>query len=393
MTSPKISGTTSAAMLMSIGFSVLVPTGGARRRQGDWRQAYAQQVMGAAGAERARAAALGRRARSLGPRDGRLSPANAVLAADAFFARAVSPSAVEAYLKCPFAFYLRHILGIDVPDEPDELLEIEPIELGNLAHRILEDAYSQSGGARDAVLGALERAAADGFARAERDGVTGFPLAWQVLRGQLLDDLRHTVATDPSWHDGVLPADFERRFGYDDDWPVVEVPVGGRIVRFHGRIDRVDRSDDGRVRLVDYKSGKGTTEQRHVDKGLDVALPVYVLALVRRAELAGERPREVTALYRMVRRTGGFATVTLDVGPDGGLDAVRGQLGATLAVAVHGIEDGLYVRMPDYRGCDYCDAKGRCLADRYAYAVKKHDPALAPILGYQDGVVAPATAS
>ncbi|HMK91375.1 MAG TPA: PD-(D/E)XK nuclease family protein, partial [Thermoleophilia bacterium] len=166
--------------------SVLVPSGGARLRQADWREAYAQRVMGAAGAERAGAAALGRRARALGPRDGRLSPANAALAADAFFERAVSPSAVEAYLKCPFAFYLRHILGIDVPDEPDELLEIEPIELGNLAHRILEDAYSQAGPERDTVLQALDRVAAEGFARAERHGVTGFPLAWRVLRGQLL---------------------------------------------------------------------------------------------------------------------------------------------------------------------------------------------------------------
>ena len=54
-------------------------------------------------------------------------------------------------------------------------------------------------------------------------------------------------------------------------------------------------------------------------------------------------------------------------------------------MAADGIERGVFVRMPDYRGCEYCDAKGRCLADRYAYSIKKDDAALAAILAYQRG--------
>ena len=69
-----------------------------------------------------------------------------------------------------------------------------------------------------------------------------------------------------------------------------ELLVGDRVVRFRGRIDRLDESPDGRrVRLVDYKTGKGTTESERVGAGRDVQLPVYVAGPARQRRC---RPRE-----------------------------------------------------------------------------------------------------
>ncbi len=85
-----------------------------------WLDDYAAVVLGTARTERSAAAAGGRRRAALGPYDGALSPANAARAAAAVFAAPISPSAVESYLSCPFAFYLRYVLGLEVPDEPDE---------------------------------------------------------------------------------------------------------------------------------------------------------------------------------------------------------------------------------------------------------------------------------
>ena len=340
-----------------------------------------------------------------------LSPANAARAAAAVFAAPLSPSALQSYLSCPFAFYLRYVLGLKVPDEPDEALSIEPVDLGSLAHEILQGAYAAAvqGGlvTAETVLAGLEQVARAAFARAERRGLTGFPLSWRVLSEELLADLRHVVATDPCWAAGPSPARFEWSFGglpaggapaAGEAHANVETPaaqgvsvgrataapellVGARLVRFRGRVDRIDASPDGRrVRLVDYKTGKGTSEAERVAAGHDVQLPVYVLALLA----AGERaPDSLIAEYRMVRRRSGFHMVALDVDPD----EVRETLTATLEVAVGGIEAGLFPRWPQ-RACDYCDAAASCGADRVAFARKRGDPRLRDLIDFKEPVAA-----
>ena len=116
---------------------------------------------------------------------------HAAQAAAGVFAGPISPSALEQYLSCPFAFYLRYVLGLEVPDDPEESLSIEPVDLGSLAHEILQGAYAAAAvGVPSAVgvLAALDDVAAAAFARAEARGLTGFPLSWHVLADALLAD-------------------------------------------------------------------------------------------------------------------------------------------------------------------------------------------------------------
>ena len=123
---------------------------------------YAGAVLGSARAERAAAAACGRRRGALGPYDGVLSAGHAAQAAAGVFAGPISPSALEQYLSCPFAFYLRYVLGLEVPDDPEESLSIEPVDLGSLAHEILQGAYAA------AAVGVPSAGARAGRARRRR---------------------------------------------------------------------------------------------------------------------------------------------------------------------------------------------------------------------------------
>jgi ATP-dependent helicase/DNAse subunit B len=301
------------------------------------------------------------------------------------FGAPVSPSALETYLACPFAFYLRHVLGLEVLDEPDDALSIEPRDLGSVVHEILQATYGAAVASDtptvELAVAALDQAAAAAFERAEAHGVTGFPLAWRVQRHELLADLRHVVESDPCWHDGLPPVHCEWSFGgraaaAADADVVPELVVGDRTVRFRGRVDRVDASADGRrVRLVDYKTGAGATEAERLDQGRDVQLAVYVLAALAAAE---RDPDTIAAEYRMVRRVAGFRVLPLDPDPD----AVRAGLAATLAVVVAGIAAGLYPRWHDLRRCRFCDAADRCGVDRFAFAAKRHDPRLRDLLSF-----------
>ena len=53
-----------------------------------------------------------------------------------------------------------------------------------------------------------------------------------------------------------MPHDVEHAFGERHGRPVAVALPSGRTIRFSGRADRVDVSD-GRVRVVDYKTGRG----------------------------------------------------------------------------------------------------------------------------------------
>ena len=88
---------------------------------------------------------------------------------------------------------------------------------------------------------------------------------------------------------GAAPGadDIEVSFG-DAGQPDVVVPLPeGRAVRFRGRIDRVDRSPDGRTVVVyDYKTGNparaASLRDYPVLAGQRLQLPVYAHAARRR---------------------------------------------------------------------------------------------------------------
>ncbi|MFA4966587.1 MAG: PD-(D/E)XK nuclease family protein, partial [Thermoleophilia bacterium] len=169
--------------------------------------------------------------------------ARAALAARHPFAAEMHPTRLERYVSCPFAFLLRDVLGLEAPEEPGDSLEMEPREFGTLAHGILQRAYetviaaASSGGEgrpwRDAALAAVLSAWELGCAEAERRGVTGAALAWEVRRAMLLEDLLETVRRDPVFAPGDgRPIGVEWRFGEAAGRPVALELPGGRRVRF-----------------------------------------------------------------------------------------------------------------------------------------------------------------
>ena len=198
------------------------------------------------------------------------------------------------------------------------------MEFGSLAHAILEDTYRQviAGDLElDGALAAVSAAWRVRCAEAESWGVTGAALAWQVRRDVLLEDLREAVRRDPVFTTGGgSPLGVEWRFGDRHGNPVTLELDGGRVVRFAGRLDRVDLTATG-ARVIDYKTGAGGTEKQRLKDGLSVQLPVYQLA-VRQAwsdarpgtRRAGSR---VAVPYRLVTRRGEFADLPLPAGRGG----------------------------------------------------------------------------
>ena len=338
--------------------AVLGETASARRRLGQWSSA---------------------RARMPGAWDGLLGDdARAALAARRPFAAEMHPTRLERYLSCPFAFLLRDVLGLDAPDEPGESLEMDAREFGTLAHNILQRAY-EAVIAGELGLDAAQAAVAEAWgaccAEAERRGVTGAALSWDVRRAMLLEDLTEVVRRDPVFSSGHgRPLGVEWRFGEAAERPVsLELP-DGQVIRFAGRLDRVDVTPGG-ARVVDYKTGKGGTEKQRLKDGLGVQLPVYQLA-VRQA--GGQDYSEISCLYRLVTRRGGFQELPL---PDDEQIAGR-RLRSLVAQAVALVDAGLFPRSTAGR-CEYCDLGYACGVTDWTRARKREHPLLADLVSLQ----------
>jgi hypothetical protein len=346
---------------------------------------YLGEVFGDEGASARRLAAWSAaRTPVPGSWDGLLGgPARAALAALHPFDTEMHPTRLERYVGCPFAFYLHDVLGLEVPEEPAESLEMEARDFGSLAHDILQRAFERlmqtwpedGPPEAEAVQGAIRDAWHAGCAAAERHGVTGAALAWEVRRAMLLEDLLEAARRDPVFrHGGGRPLAVEWSFGEAVERPVALTLADGRRIRFAGRADRIDKMADG-ARVIDYKTGKGGAEQELLGKGIGVQLPVYRLAVRQ----AWGSPFDVIACqYRLVTRRGGFAEVPLD--DDEG--AAAQILEDLVAVAVRLVDEGLFPRVAR-KNCDYCDLQYACGTSAWTRDRKREHPLLADVVGLQ----------
>jgi ATP-dependent helicase/nuclease subunit B len=165
----------------------------------------------------------------------------------------MSVTGFSDYLACPFRFYLKQVLGMSRP-EPDRV-EWNPRDFGNILHIVLERwamdeearDYSKTEAIEEWVHACLDQVVEERFGHAA-------PLAVRIQT----ESMRRRL----SWFSRVQAC--ERAAG----WKIhgveekFEVTLGNATVA--GRVDRIERHEDGRWRVLDYKTGNaGAAESAH----------------------------------------------------------------------------------------------------------------------------------
>jgi RecB family exonuclease len=285
----------------------------------------------------------------------------------------VAPTTLESYARCPFGFYMSHVLGVEPMDEPEEALLLSPLEKGLLYHDVLErfmrrakaeGLFPLTAEARDTLFEVAAK-----VARSNKWSLAGITGAQELALRNLLTGLSLWLAEEALEETDYEPAYFEARFGGhlrpgDDEALSTEEGApfeadGGINVSFSGKIDRVDVARDGRAaRVIDYKTGrKQTSGKKVLDGGRRLQLPVYLLAASRMLE--GEHPGiEVdSAQYRYVGGVGGPGRMELRRDQ---LEAATEDLATAVALIVRGITSGMFFAPPHDPGCSFCDYAEAC---------------------------------
>jgi hypothetical protein len=302
----------------------------------------------------------------------------------------LAPTWLETYATCPFKYFLGRVLGVAPVEEPDAVLLITPVERGILVHAALHGAFRRlhEAGALPlglpglpAALAALDASFAEACAGAERRGVTGLPALWAGERARILAGLRGALEAEARSEGEWTVEALEVAFGLPwvpDSAPPVPYPLAdGTTLRFRGRIDRIDRSRDGRrVRVIDYKTGRARwTAPDRLGRGAALQLPVYRLAAEALLAARGDPATVEEAQYYHPVGPSAGRRVTFT---RAGWARRRAEFERAVALLVEGIRAGRFFARPDA-----CAVRPPCAFDlacgaecrRWAEA-KRADPAV-----------------
>jgi ATP-dependent helicase/nuclease subunit B len=320
---------------------------------------------------------------------------------------AVSPTALEAWARCPNGYFMAKMLWIEPVESPEELVRISALDIGSLIHDAVDaffTAQSQAGTVPGGITpwtaqqrAELRHAATTIAADLAARGATGHPMLWRQELGRILSDLDRLLDDDE-----LLRAQSGRRqvrselvFGMRGA-PVVEVALpDGRAIGLRGSADRVDVTADGAITIVDYKTGSaraftGLSEADPTAGGTKLQLPVYAYAA--RAAL-GLPAAPVAAEYWFLRKDRG-RRIQLALTPQ-----VERAYAETLAVIADTMAAGLFPHRPpaqdgwgDFVECRFCDPDGLGVNERRdEWTRKRHDPRLAAYLRLVDPAAAATT--
>jgi ATP-dependent helicase/DNAse subunit B len=188
-----------------------------------------------------------------------------------------SSSRLEAYGLCPHHFWLGQALALEPRRPPEEGFDV--FILGNMYHEILEKVYCQAGKQVDGqrLLELLPAVAEKVFDEAPE--IYGFrpPPRWALQRRELEQILAQTLAALIEATAANTPLAHEQVFGMRGQPPLV-VQDNGDEFRVRGFIDRVDQDSDGRLCIIDYKSGSTPITARDLTEGRRLQIALYALA-------------------------------------------------------------------------------------------------------------------
>ncbi len=162
----------------------------------------------------------------------------------------LSPTAINYYQRCPLQFYYFYVAGLKKPDQPEDEQELDNRIFGNIFHQAADTIYKQLSRniTREVLQQVLKnkdiiaRAVDDAFQKEMPNApVSGLQI---INREVIIRYLRQLIEIDMRLAPFTILG--------------LEKKVTRQLtpnLRIGGLIDRLDQLSDGRIRVVDYKTG------------------------------------------------------------------------------------------------------------------------------------------
>ncbi len=244
-----------------------------------------------------------------------------------------SYSSLSTYDRCPLAYAFSYVYSIPAGGK------VGAFEFGTTAHSAFE-AFTRE---------RRERVARGETPPTREDLARLFAAEWTptAFPDRTTEDgyKRRIAGLLDNFYEGELASRSEVLAEELDFDLVLDTGDGSLPVSLHGSIDRIDRLPSGGVEVVDYKTGKETSQ-----KSVDESLQLSIYALACRDALALGTPERVTLYFTE------SATRRSTIRTDEELDAARSDILARVAR----IRSGDFAATPSGKACEWCDYRAIC---------------------------------
>jgi CRISPR/Cas system-associated exonuclease Cas4 (RecB family) len=184
------------------------------------------------------------------------------LLSDTFRKQMLTPTAINLYMRCPLQFFYRYAGGLKKPDLPVDEQELDNCTFGDIFHEAADIIYKQlprqiERPILEALLrnpATIERSVDEAFHKILPDRPQGG--LHLINREVIIHYLRQLIEIDMQLAPFTiigLECDVQRQISIADSQS--NIPNSTFNIQLGGRIDRLDQMNDGRIRVVDYKTG------------------------------------------------------------------------------------------------------------------------------------------
>lgn len=237
--------------------------------------------------------------------------------------RSFSASRLKDYGLCGFRYFAKRLLRLDEYLEPEAGFDLR--QLGSLNHKILEETYRtiRSLGIRiheenlERALAIFERVAKEILESAPETFVFRATATWTAEQELLYRRLRAVIVKDFSADSPLNEFGSDRHVqAVEHNFTDTEVALPGheQPLKLRGVIDRVDEVD-GRLLVVDYKTGSTKINRDEMESGRDFQMMAYALAMMKGAESDSARSELAGGMFwhiRDLKASGKFDTTDED---------------------------------------------------------------------------------
>lgn len=249
------------------------------------------------------------------------------------YTKEISPSAAEKFFECPRRFYLRYVLGLNEPEEFDPFNIFPSNVVGELVHECMEDYGSNPKWSNDEfLLNANNKF--DNYLKKVS------PIHSEGINNLKNDYLRMAqVGFESDPHNYVYSS--EEKIG-----PIVHESG----LKFGGRVDRIEKLENGKYIIVDYKTYK---DFRNIDEDIDTCFQVVLYAYLFAKQEGVEVER---CEYRYLRNPD---TITVHIN-----DEIKKLMDNKINLIKNAFESGDFPYAAEDNACTYCPYKGICGLNR-----------------------------
>jgi ATP-dependent helicase/nuclease subunit B len=287
-----------------------------------------------------------------------------------------SASRLNRYGNCPFGFFAQYVLNLDEDYEPEEGMDV--MQRGSLLHAILEELHLKLAAngivlapeTQTQILAELDEICVDIFSAAPKK--LGFrPNAlWKYEQEELKNLLAALIRWECENPSLYLPFEQEFRFGVKGSeapaYPLVTSDE--EVFLFHGVVDRIDRTENDELRILDYKSGSTTYSKKDMAEGLAFQNPLYAVVVKNLLE----KP-VLSSAYLLIPKRDFSGKLEFGDGIPENDETVQSAIDQ-VGSFVHQIRSGYFPNLPakpssgSFACSSYCPFSSMCRLDRRSIA-------------------------